>query len=292
MIKEMKSFRMVVTKGGFRAAAMELNISPSLVTKHINALEQKLNTALLKRNSRNITMTTEGKVFYDNVINLLKDYDLCMHQQMSVLSDINGKLKVGVPHSINNLHLLPRLNKFIEKHPNINLELISGNHSLELFSHGYDLAFHCGNLPDSNLYFTKLGYWRKKTCLTRKYMEKYGTPKIPADLENHNCIVHFANRTATWKYVVNKLEVDVAVRGNTTINNSLDILKFTSENLGICYLPDFTVSQELERGELITVLDEFMPPPLPIYLVHINRNLSPKEKAFVEFIKSLKICSC
>lgn len=292
MIKQMKSFRMVVTKGGFRAAAKELNISPALVTKHINALEHKLNAVLLKRNSRNITLTIQGKIFYNNVIQLLKKYDLCIHQQVSMLKDISGQLKVGVPHSINNLILLPKLNKFIKKYPNIDLELISGNHSVELFSHGYDLAIHCGNLPNSDLYFTKLGYWRKKTCLTKKYMNEHGTPKSPADLENYNCLVHFANRTNTWKYVVNKLEVDIAVKGNIIINNSLDILKTSSENIGICYLPDFTVSQELEKGDLITVLNEFMPPPLPMYIVHIHKNLSAKEKAFIDFVKSLNICSC
>ncbi|MFA1563194.1 LysR family transcriptional regulator [Aliivibrio fischeri] len=292
MIKEMKSFRMVVTKGGFRSAATELGVSPALVTKHIHTLEENFKVILLKRNSRNIILTSEGKIFYDNIINLLKEYDLCMHQHLNRQDNTSGKLKVGVPHSINNLHLIPNLNKFTEKHPNINLELVSGNHSLELFSHGFDLSFHCGNLPDSNLYFTKLGYWRKKTCLTRKYMDKYGTPKTPADLENHNCIVHFFNRTSTWKYVVKKLEVDIAVKGNIIVDNSLDILNLTNENLNICYLPDFTVSQELKRGELITVLDEFMPAPLPMYILHINRDLSPKENAFVQFIKSLGICSC
>lgn len=289
MIDSMKAFRMVVEKGGFRAAASELDISPGMVSRHINKLEFQLKTQLIKRNTRSITLTDSGSLFFQHSVDILNAYDQCLHQVTSVGTNVSGNLKVGIPHSISQLHIIPALDKFYESQPDITLDIISGNHSLELFSHSYDLALHCGPLPDSNLYYTLLGYWGKHTCISPGYAHKHGIPSHPSELKNHNCLLHFDNRAKSWKYVIDRAITEISVSGDARINNSLDLYQMALNDLGVIYLPDFTVCNALSENQLMSILDDYMPPPLPMYVVHINPVPSKKEQIFIDFLKELPL---
>jgi DNA-binding transcriptional LysR family regulator len=289
MIDSMKVFCMVVKKKGFRAAASELGMSPAMVSRHVTKLEFELKTSLLKRNTRSLTLTGSGLSFYKSCGKIVNLYDQCMHQVSSDNKAVSGNLKVGIPHSISQLHVIPALKQFHTDYPDITLDIISGNHSLELFSHGYDLALHCGPLPDSALYYTLIGYWRKYTVASPEYLENHGTPQHPDNLDSHQCLAHFDNRARTWQYILDKENVDVPVFGQTRINNSLDLCHMALGGLGIAYLPDFTVGDMLTSGKLVSVLDSYMPPPLPMYVVHINPKPSKREQVFIDFIKTLSL---
>ncbi|MCE0496107.1 LysR family transcriptional regulator [Vibrio salinus] len=292
MIDSMKVFCMVVKKNGFRAAASELDISPAMVSRHINKLEYQLKTSLLKRNTRSITLTVSGQMFFDHCGNILSLYDQCLNQISGENNTLSGNLKVGVPHSISQLHVIPALEQFYRSHPNLTLDIIAGNHSLELFSHGYDLALHCGPLPDSTLYYTLIGYWGKHTVASQAYLDQHGTPQHPDDLHKHNCLLHFDNQSKAWRYTIDRKEVDMPVFGQTRINNSLDLYQMALNGLGIAYLPDFTVGQAIEDRKLVNVLTEYMPPPLPMFVVHINPRPSKREQVFIDFIKQLSLAKC
>jgi len=188
-----------------------------------------------------------------------------------------------------NLHILPNLNNFFKKYPEIRLNTITGNHSMELFSHGFDLAIQCGPLPDCNLYYSLIGYWRKHTIVSKRYVEKFGLPKHPNDLINHACIIHFDNIKKSWKFSINGKITEIKPRCLYTVSNSLDIYEMVKNGLGIAYLPDFTIHEALKNGEIISIFDEFMPPPLPMYIVYANQFPSQKEKAFIDFIYSLNL---
>lgn len=285
----MKAFRMVVDCQGFRAAATQMKLSPSLISRRILLLETEVNIQLIKRNSRQILLTPAGERFYKHCVSIIDEYELSLHDIRNLNNDVSGNLKVGIPHSISNLHIIPKLHEFQEQHPNLNLEIITGNHCLELFSHGYDLAIHCGPLPDCNLYFTLLGYWRKYTCASKRYVKKFGVPNHPSELSNHKCLQHFDNHTRTWNYMIEGKSVNIKIPSIVRVNNSLDLYQMVLNDQGISYLPDFTVKKSLMDGDIISLLDEFMPQPLPMYIVHINPHPSLKEKAFIDFIKSLNL---
>lgn len=289
MIDSMKVFCMVVKKNGFRAAASELDMSPAMVSRHIAKLEFELKTSLLKRNTRSLTLTDAGASFYQRCGQIVSLYDQCLHQLRHDNQSISGHLKVGIPHSISQLHVIPALESFYCEYPEITLDIIAGNHSLELFSHGYDLALHCGPLPDSALYYTLLGYWRKQTVASPDYLQQHGTPQLPDDLNMHSCLLHFDNRTRSWRYVVSQQNVDVPVFGRTRINSSLELCQLALAGQGIAYLPDFTVKPMLARGELVSILEDYMPPPLPMYVVYINPQPSKREQLFIDFLKTLSL---
>ncbi len=291
MIDSIKVFRMVVEKNGFRAASRALALSPAMVSRHIAKLEFSLKTQLLKRNGRTLLLTEQGRAFYQRSGQLVSLYEQCLHSVGYENDSATGHLKIGVPNSVNQLYLLPALHDFYQRYPGITLDIISGNHSLELFSHGFDLALHCGPLPDSSLYFTLIGYWRKYTVAAPDYLHQYGEPLTPYDLSGHQCLVHFDNRQRCWRYQVDGVDSDIAIQGRTRSNSSLDLCALARAGNGIAYLPDFTVKHALADGQLVSILDDYMPASLPMYIVHIAPEPSKRERAFIDFIKALDLAS-
>lgn len=289
MLEKMKSFIMVVEKKGFRIASNELNISPGMVSKRIEKLEQELNIKLFKRNQRTITLTDDGEVFYNKCKKILNDLESCIRETRNNNKDINGVLKIGIPHAINHIHVLPNISKLLGAHHELKFEIVTGNHGQEIFSHDFDLAIQAGNLPDSNLHSTLIGYWYKKTCLSKEYALKYGIPKNPNDLIEHQCLIHYHNKKRSWRFKINNEIEDITPPCNISVSNSLDLLKMTVSGFGISYLPDFIVEQEIKSGKLISTLDDFMPPPLPMYVLFANKHPTSKEKIFIDFLKEIKI---
>ncbi|WP_336239493.1 LysR family transcriptional regulator [Enterobacter chuandaensis] len=291
MLENMKAFRMVVECQGFRAAAMAMKLSPAMISRRIERLESEVNAQLIKRNSRRISLTTAGEQFYQRCLLIIDEYESCLRDVKSLSNEIGGNLKVGIPHSISNQHVIPHLGAFLARYPNLKLDIVTGNHCMELFSHGFDLALQCGPLPDSNLYYTLIGYWRKYTCLSRSYAQQHGIPQHPDELRQHTCLLHFDNHRRSWKFIIDDELVEIRPHYVSRVSNSLDLCNMVHHGLGICYLPEFTVRAGMESGEIITALDAYMPAPLPMYVVHINPHPSPKEQAFIDFLRTLNLAT-
>ncbi|NIG88094.1 MAG: LysR family transcriptional regulator [Serratia symbiotica] len=287
----MKAFRMVVECQGFRAAAIAMKISPAMVSRRIEKLEHELKIPLFKRNSRKVLLTTAGGQLYQRCVSIIDDYESCMRDVKSFNAEVGGCLKVGIPHSINHLHIIPNLRQFFEQYPQLRLETVTGNHCMELFSHGFDLALQCGPRPDSNLYYSLLGYWRKHACVAPDYVRRYGLPGHPDELQSHTCLFHFDNHCRSWKFMIEGELKEVRLSCTSRVSNSLDLYQMVKNGLGIVYLPDFTVRDGINSGKIVSVLDEFMPPPLPMYVVHVNPKPSPKEQAFIDFIRTLNLAT-
>lgn len=143
MLENMKAFRMVVECQGFRAAAIAMKLSPAMVSRRIEKLESEVNTQLIKRNSRRISLTAAGEQFYQRCLLIIDEYESCLRDVKSLSNVVSGNLKVGIPHSISHLHIIPSLKAFLERYPDLKLDIVTGNHCMELFSHGFDLAAHC-----------------------------------------------------------------------------------------------------------------------------------------------------
>lgn len=290
-MENMKAFRMVVECKGFRAAALAMKISPAMVSRRIEKLEHELKTQLFKRNSRKVLLTTAGEQLYQRCVSIIDDYESCLRDVKSFNAEVSGCLKVGIPHSINHLHVIPNLRQFFALYPRLRLETVTGNHCMELFSHGFDLALQCGPLPDSNLYYSLLGYWRKHVCITPDYVLQHGLPAHPDELLSHTCLLHFDNHRRSWKFMIEGELTEVRPASTSRVSNSLDLYQMVKNGLGISYLPDFTVRDGINSGEIISILAEFMPPPLPMYVVHVNPRPSPKEQAFIDFIRTLNLAT-
>lgn len=289
MLDNIKAFQMVVECQGFRSAAREMKLSPAMVSRRVEQLEFHLKAQLIKRNSRQIALTPAGERFYRHSVQIISQYEFSLRDVKSLNDELSGTLKVGIPHSINHLHVIPQLHQFRQNYPQLQLEIVTGNHHMQLFSHGFDLALHCGPLPDCNLYYSLLGHWRKHTCLSPEYARQNGVPTHPGQLHQHRCLLHVDNHRRSWNYRIDGISTDICLEPAARINNSLDLCQMVRHGEGISYLPHFTLKPWLDAGEILSVLDNWMPAPLPMYIVYVNPQPSLKEKAFIDFIRSLDL---
>jgi LysR family transcriptional regulator for bpeEF and oprC len=292
MLEDAEIFISVVENKSFSKAARKLKLSAPIVTRHIAKLEKDLTVRLLQRNTRQVSVTEAGAIFYESCKSLLHTYTASLKQVKSLSDELIGTLKIGLPSSISNLYISTCINEFAKKNPDLKIDIVNGNHLIDLLNSGFDIIIHCGELSDSSLYCKKLGKWSKVTCASPEYLKRFGTPKHPDDLRNHNCLDHYDNVDNCWDYLINNKIKEIPITGNIRNNSSMDLKNIAASGIGVVYLPSFIVKNELEKGSLKCVLAQYQVPPLSVYAVYpSNRYLSKKAKVFLDFIDDLNIFS-
>ena len=285
MLEKMLAFTRVIDLHGFAKAANDLHIATSVLTRRINQLEQALGVKLIQRSTRSLTITDAGQLFYQRAKAILHQTDSAINAVKTTSEQVNGSLKLGIPASINQLILLPAINEFMRLYPTLNLHITEGNHLISLLDKGFDCVIHCGNLPDSNFHYRKLGAWTKVTCASPAYFKTHAKPLTPDALIDHNCINHSDNRSQQWRYAIENETRAFRIGGNLQLNNSLALKNLSIQDLGIVNLPSFTVAEAIMNGQLETVLDDFTLPPLGIYAIYPSKQfLNAKTQAFLDFM--------
>lgn len=291
MFDDLAAFCAVVETHNFAKAAKHLKISTSIITRRVNRLEQELGVKLLQRTTRHVAITEAGSVFYQHATQILQDLTNSKNLVKDLTARVSGLLKIGLPVSISHYYVTHALANFMEKYPDLQMQIVNGNHLLDLLQNGFDLVLHCGNLPDSSFHYKKLGNWTKITCASPAYLAKHGIPKNLMALSKHNCLDHYDNRTKTWLFHDKGKPVTQTICGNININSSIDLKNLALAGLGIVYLPSFTVAKEIAAGQLIPLLSKFSPPALGMYAVYAsNQFLSEKVKVFLQFLQELQLC--
>lgn len=290
MLEDAEIFVNVVECKSFSKAARKLKLSAPIVTRHIAKIENELGVRLLQRNTRQVSITDAGALFYESCLSLLQTYSISLKEVKSLSHEITGTLKIGLPTSISYLWITSHMHLFTKKYPNLKIDIVNGNHLIDLLSSGFDLVIHCGKLSDSSLFCKKIGEWTKIFCASPTYLKKAGTPKTPEELRSHNCLDHYDNVDHTWKYLINSELKFVAIDGNIRSNTSMDLKNLAVTGLGIVYLPSFTVKDEITKGSLKKILEPYQVPPLSMYAVYpSSRFLSKKAKVFIEFLSTINL---
>lgn len=288
LLEDIEIFCLIAKHKSFSKAALALHISPSIATRSLARLERKLDVRLMNRTTRLVTLTEAGQLYYDEVRTLLEALELSNKNIKSLKNEINGVIKIGLPVSISHFYVRPHLHEFLNRFPALKVHIVHGNHLLGLLSNGFDLVMHCGELPDSSFHYKKLDIWEKKICASPKYLEKNGIPLHPNDLRHHNCLDHVDNYDFNWLFQEKGKVKRIPITGNVRINSSIDLCNLAVSGLGIVYLPSFTVKHKLEGGELVSILDCYQPPSLPMYLVYpTDQYLSQKVRVFIDFMTKL-----
>ena len=290
MLEDATIFVTVAETKNFSKAASQLKLSAPIVTRHIAKLEKELSVRLLQRNTRQVSLTEAGTIFYESCINLLHTYTLSVKQVKNLNDGLVGTLKIGLPRSISHLYVTVALHQFSKKYPNLKIDIVTGNHLIDLLSSGFDLVVHCGELEDSSLYARKLGEWNKITCASPAYFKRFGLPKHPTELSKHNCLDHYDNADDTWNYQIDNKITSFPIHGNLRVNDSMELKNLALSGLGIVYLPSFTVKQEIKKGNLKAIFTRYQVPPLGMYAVYPSqRFLSKKAQTFMKFLSTLHL---
>lgn len=270
----------------FTRAAKELGISTAQVSRQISALEQRLNIKLLYRTTRKVSLTEEGRVFYQHCRGVLDGLDAAEQAVSNLQSKPQGRIKLTAPVTYGEQQLLPLINDFMVQYREIEVTAFLSNQKLDLVEGGYDLAIRIGKLSDSTMMGRKLSRRTNFVCAAPAYLKKYGVPHSLSDLKQHNCLLGTRDY---WHFIEDSSNVDteknLRVSGSVQYNSGHSLVDAALKGLGIVQLPDYYVQKHLASGALVSVLDNYREPEEGIWAIYPhNRHLSPKIRLLVDYL--------
>lgn len=286
---DVQTFLRVVETGGVTAAAAELKLSKSVVSKRVSDLEDALGVALLRRSTRSVSPTEQGLLFYEQMREALLTMERAVEGVMDRAGSLKGRLHITAPMSFATLHLGPMLADFAALHPGLQFAVDLDDRMLDLVGGGHDLAIRIGRLPDSSLIARKLCLSRRVVCCSPDYARRKSLPASIAEIATHDCI-DYANAHASrlWQFL--PLPPDMRPRTVTThsrlvANNGEVMRDFAIAGLGLAILPLFLAADAIRAGRLIQVLPEESPLPDTIYAVYPpTRHVPQRVRALVDYL--------
>ncbi len=282
---EMETFVRVVETGSFSGAARDLRMTPSAVSKMIGRLEDRLGVRLLSRTTRKLSLTEEGRVFYQRITPILSEVEEAEETVSLSTAEPRGVLKVNASTAFGQYQIVPLIPELLEKYPQLQIELTMTDSIVNLVEEGFDVGIRIGVLNDSTLVARKLGVPKRMVVASPAYLEKYGRPQTPEDLKNHECLkLSIPTSLNRWEFIGPDGPRVVDVSGRFEADNAIVLHEATLAGLGLFRAASFVVGDDVKAGRLIPVLEDFESAgEAGIFVVwpH-NRNLSAKVRAFVD----------
>lgn len=285
-LQSMAVFVRVAELGSFSAAARQLGLSKSAASKHVAALEERLGVKLVHRTTRRLALTEVGAAYRDWCARIVQEVEEAELTASRHSVEPRGRLKVNAPMSFGFLHLGPLLPEFLARHPGITVELILNDRFVDLLEEGFDVALRIGRLADSSLIARRLAAARSVCAASETYLAGAGVPTRPEDLARHNCLCYsWRQAPDDWTFLRAGEETTVRVAGNLWANNGDALRAAACAGLGVVYLPDFILMDDIDGGRLQALLPEWATPEIPIHAVFPpQRHPSAKLRAFVDFL--------
>ena len=293
MLNGMGVLSAIVDSGSFAAASEALDMSQSGVSRSVARLEARLGIRLFDRTTRSVKLTDEGRRFYEQIVPLLSGLEEAASTASQGATAVRGRLRVNIDPFFSRLFLGPRLGAFVEKYPELQLDLITRDQLGDMVADGFDLAVRFGEPRESTLIARKLLDTRVITVASPGYIKKHGRPLAPADLERepHTCI-HFRDpetgRPFQWEFHRGKKKVLIAARGRLSANDVGTMHGVCLAGHGIAQVLALGTEQLLASGRLVDLFPDWPDETFPLYAAYPSRHHLPaKVRAFFDFIVSL-----
>jgi DNA-binding transcriptional LysR family regulator len=282
----------VVETGSFTRAAELLNMPKSTLTKAIQALEAYLRVKLLNRTTRRVVVTPDGAAYYDRLIQLLDEFDDLNGSVASAQSRPSGRLRVEMGGPIAQEIVIPALPEFQERYPDIRIELSISDRQADLIGENIDCVIRAGTLRDPSLIVRHLADMAIVTCAAPSYLARYGSPVDPAELEAEHLAVGYMNaRTGQlfpFDFTRDGRTMEVRCRNKLAVGEGGTYVSAALAGLGVIQVPLFMVREAIAAGTLVTVLDDWVSAPRPLYLVYPpNRHVSVRVRTFMDWVVPL-----
>jgi DNA-binding transcriptional LysR family regulator len=285
-LTSLTAFVRVADSGGFSAAGRRLNMSTTMVSNHVQALEDRLGARLLNRTTRKVSLTEVGRAYYDRAIQILADIEQADDIAGALQSTPRGTLRIYTATHIVQF-VGPVVAEFLAAYPDVKVDLSMGERAIDIIEEGFDIAVRMTPPPDSSLIVRSLATWRHVLCCSHGYLEKHGRPAQLSELASHNCIRHVNYPYEDeWRFVDRKgAPASVGISGNL-ITNSGETLRLTAlQGGGICLAAGFLIHQDLEEGRLVRLLPEYRPVEFSMNAVYPHRHhLSAKVRTFIDML--------
>jgi DNA-binding transcriptional LysR family regulator len=280
-------FAQVVEYGSFAKAAERLGLSTSATSRHVAELESHLQTRLLNRTTRRVSLTESGRAFYERAVQLLADLEEAEQEAARASVEPRGTIRLTTSVNFGVRHLAPAIAEFMARHAEVRFDVSVSDRVVDLVEEGFDLGVRVGAAGADNLVARKLGETRLVPCASPQYLSAHPAPKTPEDLAAHNCFTYeYVTPRNVWRFRdASGAERTVRVAGTLHSNNGDLLGEVAARGAGIIFEPAFIVGPDVRAGRLVPLLQEFTPPPVPIYAVYPSRkHLSAKVRRFVEFL--------
>ncbi len=281
----MQSFVRAIEMNSFSAVAREQKTTQPTISKQIAALEKYLGVQLLTRSTTHLSLTEEGKKYYQYCQQILETIAEA-EASLTEKERATGILRLGCPVLFGQMQIVPRLKAFMTRYPDVKIDLMMTDRFVDIVEDGLDLLIRIGNRLDSSLIGHRIGTTRRVTVATTGYFEQAGEPQTPDDLVDHDCIVYTHLSTGNeWHFQGTDGTIKVQVGGCFQTNSSVAIRAAVLSGLGIAVAPVWMFGDEIYRGDLKIVLQDYQPTPLQIQAVYRRSRFYPaKITCFIEFL--------
>jgi DNA-binding transcriptional LysR family regulator len=284
----MQVFVRVAELGSFAAAAKELHLSPSMVAKHIQHVEERLGAQVLRRTTRRHSLTEVGRVYLQRAKTLLADFEAAESSASDLQGVARGTLRVTAPVVFGAHAVAPLLGVLAAEHPELQIELTLQDRVVDLLEEGYDVALRSGPMASSGLIARALAPLQMLLAASPDYLKRHGTPKKPADLarDDHTCLSFmYLDHPERWRLIGRDGEHLVRIRSRLHVNNGEALRQAALSGAGIIMQSQLLLADDLARGTLRRVLPGYAPPARQAQIVYLpDRFRSPKLQRFVELV--------
>lgn len=290
-LESMQVFIRVAEQASFTRAAESLGLLKATVSQAVQQLETSLGTRLLHRTTRKVQMTLDGQAYYERCKELLGEFENVQTMFQRSGEAVRGRLRVDLPIGLARRHVIPRLPEFLRVHPQIEFELSTTDRLVDPIQEGFDCVLRVGAPRDPQLIARPLGELAFINVASAEYLRRRGTPQTLEDLARHD-LVHYASvlgsRSDGFEYPVDGTFRNLAMSGPVVVNSSDAFHAACLAGLGIMQAPIIGVREEIERGQLVEVLPQLRPAPMPVSLLYAHRrNLPKRVRVFMDWIAEI-----
>jgi len=286
---EMAFFSVLARYGSFSATARELDVTTPAISKRLAQMEARLGVQLLNRTTRRISLTPEGEIYLAHARRILADIDDMEQLVSSSVAAPKGLLRVNATLGFGRSNIAPLISHFAKRYPEVQVQLQLTVNPPPLSEDAFDVCIRFGEPPDARVIARKIAPNHRLLCASPAYLSKHGTPKVPHDLTQHNCIGIRQGDEAygVWRLSTGKRTETIKVRGNLSTNDGEIAVNWALNGHGILMRAEWDIAKYLRSGRLVQVLENYRTPPADIHAVYPQRHqLSGRVRAFVDFLAS------
>lgn len=285
-LDSMRIFVAVAEAGGFAPAARRLALSPPAVTRAVAAVEERIGARLLHRTTRIVRLTEAGTRFLEDCRRILAEIEEAEAAAAGLHAEPRGPVAVTAPVLFGRLHVAPVLFDVAGRYPGLVVRSFFIDRIVHLAEEGYDVAVRIAELPDSGLSAIRVGSVRRVVCAAPAYLEAHGTPRSPAELAEHEAIPFFQGSTMRdWTFHRGDRTETITPRSRLIVNQADVAVAAAVAGRGLTRVMSYQAAAAIRAGELVVLMEEFEPPPIPIHVVHQEgRRASARVRALVDFL--------
>ena len=284
--EELEAFVAVVDQHSFSAAGKRNGVAKSVLSRRVSDLEKRLGVQLMQRTTRKLSLTDAGQHFYQRAISLLSDLSDAEQMVSDAQCGLSGRIKVTAPLALGIGQLAEPVADFMTEHTELEIALDLNDRQIDLVEEGFDLAIRIGHMQDSNLIARKIGDVHFAVCASPDYLKSLGYPQHPSDLSGLDVMIYSNVLPGRqWSFERNGEKFSPKVKSRISANNGEWLAKMAIRGLGVTSGPLFFLRQYLDRGELVSILSDWIVPSVGMYAVYPpGRLVSRRVKMFSDYL--------